>query len=71
MWDSCISVRNGKDGNEAVVGLLLASGADVNAQGGEYGNALQAAALEATRQWSVCLWPAGHPRRRHARATRR
>ena len=31
------------EGHEAVVRLLLDKGADVNAQGGEYGNALQAA----------------------------
>ena len=31
------------DGHEAVVRLLLEKGADVNAQGGQYGNALQAA----------------------------
>src|SRR5262249_7066859 len=30
-------------GNEKVVELLLSKGAEVNAQGGEYGNALQAA----------------------------
>ncbi|PWO15022.1 hypothetical protein PtrARCrB10_12117, partial [Pyrenophora tritici-repentis] len=29
--------------HEAIVKLLLNKGADVNAQGGEYGNALQAA----------------------------
>jgi hypothetical protein len=33
-------------GNEAVVQLLVDRGADVNAQGGEYRNALQAAVLE-------------------------
>ena len=31
------------NGNEAVVKLLLENGADVNAQGGQYGNALQGA----------------------------
>ncbi|RMZ87128.1 hypothetical protein DV736_g5644, partial [Chaetothyriales sp. CBS 134916] len=30
-------------GHETVVQMLLEKGADVNAQGGEYGNALQAA----------------------------
>ena len=37
-WSSCCSSK----------------GADVNAQGGEYGNALQAASSEATRRWSSC-----------------
>ena len=32
-------------GNEAVVRQLVDLGADVNAQGGKYGNALQAATL--------------------------
>jgi hypothetical protein len=36
-------------GYEAVVKMLLDNGADVNAQGGEYGNALQAA-LEGDRK---------------------
>ena len=35
--------------------LLLEKGADVNAQGGDYGNALQAASVEGTRRsWSCC-----------------
>ncbi|KAE9385090.1 hypothetical protein BT96DRAFT_773109, partial [Gymnopus androsaceus JB14] len=33
-------------GNEAIVQLLLSNGADVNAQGGLFGNALQAAAYK-------------------------
>jgi hypothetical protein len=33
------------EGHEVVVRLLVDKGADVNAQGGEYGHALQAAAL--------------------------
>jgi hypothetical protein len=32
------------------VKLLLENGADVNAEGGEYGNALQAASLKDMRQ---------------------
>ncbi|CUS15226.1 unnamed protein product, partial [Tuber aestivum] len=35
-------------GNESVVQLLVKCGADVNAQGGYYGNALQAAAYQGT-----------------------
>jgi hypothetical protein len=31
--------------------LLFEKGADVNAQGGKYGNALQAASIEAMRPW--------------------
>ncbi|KIK02691.1 hypothetical protein K443DRAFT_5965 [Laccaria amethystina LaAM-08-1] len=31
------------EGNEAIAKLLIEKGADVNAQGGDYGNALQAA----------------------------
>jgi ankyrin repeat protein len=31
--------------NEAIVKLLLENGAEVNAKGGEYGNALQAASF--------------------------
>jgi hypothetical protein len=34
-----------RDGHESALRLMLDAGADVNAQGGEYGNALQAAAL--------------------------
>jgi ankyrin repeat protein len=33
-------------GHEAIVKLLLEKGADVNAQGGLYGNALQAASVQ-------------------------
>jgi ankyrin repeat protein len=32
-------------GNEGIVKLLLENGAEVNAKGGEYGNALQAASF--------------------------
>jgi ankyrin repeat protein len=34
-----------RGGHDKIVELLLDKGADVNAQGGEYGNALQAASL--------------------------
>ena len=40
--------RHQSGGHEKVVQMLLDAGADVNAQGGEYGNALQAAS---------CGWP--------------
>jgi ankyrin repeat protein len=36
-------IRHSQDGNNAIVKVLLDKGANVNAQGGEYGNALQAA----------------------------
>lgn len=37
-----------KFGHEQIVQRLLEKGADVNAQGGRYGNALQAASAEGT-----------------------
>ena len=40
VWQYC---RASSYGDEKVVQILLSAGADVNAQGGEYGNALQAA----------------------------
>ena len=33
-------------GHEAIAKLLIEKGADVNAQGGQYGNALQAASIK-------------------------
>ncbi|KIK53217.1 hypothetical protein GYMLUDRAFT_943450 [Collybiopsis luxurians FD-317 M1] len=42
-WGNALLVAVLEKGNEAVVKLLLENGADVNAQGGEYKNALQAA----------------------------
>ncbi|OCK72825.1 hypothetical protein K432DRAFT_279044, partial [Lepidopterella palustris CBS 459.81] len=38
------------NGHEHIVRLLLGKGADVNAQGGYYGNALQAASIEGHEQ---------------------
>ena len=43
-------------GHEPVVRLLLERGADVNAQGGFYGNALQAASRTAIEGWWSCCW---------------
>jgi ankyrin repeat protein len=40
----CLWARD--NGRDAIVKLLVDKGADVNAQGGEYGNALQAASYE-------------------------
>ena len=39
----CSSDLASSRGNKAIVKLLLEKGVDVNAEGGEYGNALQAA----------------------------
>ena len=41
-------------GHDKVVQILLDRGADVNAQGGFYGNALQAASAVVTRRWCRC-----------------
>ncbi|KAF2188395.1 hypothetical protein K469DRAFT_769075, partial [Zopfia rhizophila CBS 207.26] len=43
-------------GHDRIVKLLLDKGADVNAQGGDFDNALQAVSREAmSRSWSYCL----------------
>ena len=39
--------------SEAIVKLLLENGAEVNAMGGKYGNALQAALI---RDKATCQW---------------
>jgi ankyrin repeat protein len=71
------------EGNEAVVRLLIDRGADVNTQGGEYGHALQAAALVGHEAVVRLLVDRGADvnaqggyygklsRRRHGRVTRR
>ena len=48
-----------EEGNETMVRLLLEGGADVNAQGGEYGTALQAASYKGHREISLLLLEMG------------
>ncbi|KAK5728137.1 hypothetical protein LTR17_012145 [Elasticomyces elasticus] len=48
-----------KDGHEAIVRLLLEKQADVNAQGGDYGNALQAASVSGNQTIVQLLLAAG------------
>ncbi|TGZ80733.1 hypothetical protein EX30DRAFT_372062 [Ascodesmis nigricans] len=56
-------------GREESVRLLLDCGADVNAQGGHYGTALQAAAAKGKRRWSGCSSTIGPQTDRHRKAT--
>ncbi|KAJ5413837.1 hypothetical protein N7509_000464 [Penicillium cosmopolitanum] len=51
--------RASLEGHSAVVEILLAAGANVNAQGGEYGNALQAAAFNGSAETVKMLLDAG------------
>ncbi|KAH8727306.1 ankyrin repeat-containing domain protein [Phaeosphaeriaceae sp. PMI808] len=54
-----IKVTASVRGYEQIVKLLLDSGADVNAQGGYYGNALQAASTEGHKQIATLLLDRG------------